>query len=81
MDDQAIRARINELTVEKKDLRRQVGEGSLDSDEERARVAEADAEIDRMWDLLRQRDAKQEFGQNPDHAHERSSRTVDSYLE
>ena len=38
-----------------------------------------EVELDRCWDLLRQRRAKEEFGQDPDDAEARSSGTVENY--
>jgi hypothetical protein len=36
-------------------------------------------ELDRCWDLLRQRRAKREFDQNPDDAEARDAGTVENY--
>jgi hypothetical protein len=38
-------------------------------------------QLDRYYDLLRQRRAKREFGQDPNSAKMRSGDTVESYLE
>jgi hypothetical protein len=38
-------------------------------------------QLDRLWDLLRQRRAREEFGQDPDTTHERSAETVEKYLQ
>jgi hypothetical protein len=38
------------------------------SDVQRARLRAIDGEVERCWDLVRQRRAKREFGQNPDEA-------------
>ena len=37
--------------------------------------------LDRCWDLLRQRRARQEFGENPDEAAERPAAEVEEYLQ
>ncbi|WP_147899698.1 DUF2630 family protein [Serinicoccus profundi] len=42
-------------------------------------VAQVEGELDRLWDLLRQRAAKREFGEDPDDARERSADTVEHY--
>ncbi len=47
--------------------------------QESARLKAIQVELDRCWDLLRQRRAKQEFGDNPDEAKERSADTVEKY--
>jgi hypothetical protein len=38
-------------------------------------------ELDRCWDLLRQRRARRSAGQNPDEAHARDGETVERYLQ
>jgi hypothetical protein len=46
-------------------------------DAERLRLIEE--HLDQCWDLLRQRRARQEYGENPDDAHVRDVRTVEGY--
>jgi hypothetical protein len=36
-------------------------------------------ELDQYWDLLRQRRARREFGENPGEAHVRPAKTVENY--
>jgi hypothetical protein len=80
MDDQEIVTRINELAAEEQRLEEaHVGEGL--SDEERTRKQELEVTLDKMWDMLRQRRAKRHAGQDPDAAHERSTGTVEGYLQ
>ena len=80
MDDQEIVTRINELAAEEQRLEEaHVGEGL--SDEERKRKQELEVTLDKMWDMLRQRRAKRHAGQDPDAAHERSTGTVEGYLQ
>ena len=50
------------------------------SDEQKKRLAEVQAELDRYWDLLRQRRALREYGRDPSEAHERDADTVKKYL-
>jgi uncharacterized protein DUF2630 len=38
-------------------------------------------ELDRCWDLLRQRRARRDAGQDPDLAEARPERTVEGYLQ
>jgi Protein of unknown function (DUF2630) len=40
-----------------------------------------EANLDRCWDLLRQRRAKREFGENPNEAQVRDEATVERYLQ
>ena len=44
------------------------------------RIRQLEVQLDQCWDLLRQRRAKQEFGQNPDEARPRDAETVERYL-
>ena len=82
MSDESIAKRIERLVGEEKELRGREqkdrdDEGSLESDRERLRAVEV--ELDQCWDLLRQRRAKEEFGQDPDGAEGRSAGTVENY--
>ncbi|HYN10067.1 MAG TPA: DUF2630 family protein [Vicinamibacterales bacterium] len=49
------------------------------NDQARARVAELTVELDQCWDLLRQRRALREFGQDPDQAKVRPASVVEKY--
>lgn len=49
------------------------------SDEDRQRLGRINVELDRCWDLLRQRRALRDAGQDPDEAHPRSADTVENY--
>ena len=50
------------------------------NDEQKKRLAQVQSELDRYWDLLRQRRAKREFGRDPSEAHERDASTVKKYI-
>jgi hypothetical protein len=73
MTDDEILDRIHRLVDDEHDLRR-AGE-SVDAD----RMRQLEETLDQCWDLLRQRRAKREFGQDPDEAHVRDARTVEGY--
>ena len=82
MSDESIASRIDKLVAEEKELRAREqedrdDEDSLEADRERLRTVEV--ELDRCWDLLRQRRAKEEFGQDPDQADARGAGTVENY--
>ena len=82
MSDESITDRIDKLVAEEKELRAREqqdreDDDSLEADRERLRAVEV--ELDRCWDLLRQRRAKEEFDQNPDDADARSADTVENY--
>jgi hypothetical protein len=80
MDDRTILTRIRELVVEERTLRaRHLGEGLDEPDQTRLRALEED--LDQCWDLLRQRRAKEEFGEDPDTARARPATEVESYLQ
>jgi hypothetical protein len=46
---------------------------------DRERLSQISIELDRCWDLLRQRRARRDAGQNPDEATERDATTVERY--
>jgi hypothetical protein len=73
--DQTVLGHIEHLVAEEKKL---YAQGSI-SDAERSRLDQINVELDRCWDLLRQRRALREFGRNPDEAEVRPARVVENY--
>jgi hypothetical protein len=80
VDDSTALARIDQLVKEEQELLRS-GEGGGPDTERHQRLEEVKVELDRCWDLLRQRRAKEEFGEDPDEATERDADTVERYLQ
>jgi fucose permease len=79
MDDKEIMGRINELIETEHELRSQLAAGQLSSEQERQRLRSAEEALDQCWDLLRQRRARREFGENPDGAAVRPAVEVEGY--
>jgi len=79
-DDKSIFGRIDELVAEEHQLRTKHAAGQIEDAGERARLQALEVELDQCWDLLRQRRAKREFGENPEDAQARSADTVEGYL-
>ncbi|MFI5689382.1 DUF2630 family protein [Streptomyces sp. NPDC051636] len=77
--DQRILARIAEMVEDEHRLREALAAGEIDSDTEQQRLGHLERELDQCWDLLRQRRAKAEFGENPDEARVRSESEVEGY--
>jgi hypothetical protein len=82
MTDESIANRIESLVTEEHQLRNReqsdaANADALEVDEERLR--EVEIELDRCWDLLRQRRALRDAGANPDEAHVRDANTVERY--
>ncbi|GAC1305164.1 MAG: DUF2630 family protein [Vulcanimicrobiaceae bacterium] len=75
-----IRRHIEELVAEEHRLLDAAAERAL-GDDERRRMAEVDVELDRYYDLLRQRRARAEFGQDESAASLRAEGTVEHYLQ
>jgi hypothetical protein len=75
LTDGAVLAHIQTLVTEEEAL---YAHGAP-SDADRARLKAIDVELDRCWDLLRQRRALREFGRNPDEAHARPASVVEKY--
>ncbi len=73
--DQPVLGHIKRLVAEEHKL---FNQGKL-AEEDSARLANIQVELDQCWDLLRQRRALREFGQDPNEAQVRSSRTVERY--
>ena len=78
MDDTKILGHISQLVEEEKQLR--AANHGLSSDDRR-RLQHIEEELDQAWDLLRQRRAREETGDDPDAAHERSVNEVEGYLQ
>jgi hypothetical protein len=49
------------------------------TDDDRRRLTELKVELDQYWDLLRQRRALREFGDDPDKAKVRAAKIVENY--
>jgi hypothetical protein len=82
MSDESITTRIESLVAEEEDLRKReeadrTSEDALEADRERLRTVEV--ELDRCWDLLRQRRALRDAGADPDAAQVRDAETVERY--
>lgn len=80
-DDKTIFHRIDELVGEEHELRTKLTAGEVTEGEERSRLRQLETELDRCWDLLRQRRALREAGSDPDHAQVRDADTVERYLQ
>jgi hypothetical protein len=82
MSDENITNRIESLVAEEHELRTReqsdnMNDDALEADQQRLRDVEI--ELDRCWDLLRQRRARRDAGANPDEAHVRDADTVERY--
>ena len=80
MDDKQVLDRIGVLVEEEHDLERQAAGDGLD-EQEQARLHEVEIQLDQCWDLLRQRRARRNAGQDPDSAQVRPEPTVEGYLQ
>ncbi|MDX6660104.1 MAG: hypothetical protein QOJ55_926 [Solirubrobacteraceae bacterium] len=82
MSDESITARIERLVNEEEQLRDREQTDRADPDVlegERERLREVEVELDRCWDLLRQRRALRDAGADPDQAEARDADTVERY--
>ncbi|HEX2075779.1 MAG TPA: DUF2630 family protein [Geodermatophilus sp.] len=77
MDEKDILSRIHALVDEEHQLR----ESGEHTDEQRGRMNELEAQLDQCWDLLRQRRAKRQYGEDPDEARPRPEPQVEGYLQ
>jgi hypothetical protein len=80
MDDRQVLDRIGDLVEEEHTLERQATGEGLD-EAEQARLHEVEVALDQCWDLLRQRRARRDAGQDPDTAAVRPEGTVEGYLQ
>lgn len=79
MDESEILDRIHGLVQSERELRRAPDQG--DRGDQRERLRQTEEALDQCWDLLRQRRAHAEFGQDPDDSAARPVPTVEGYLQ
>jgi hypothetical protein len=77
--DEQIEAQIDQLETEREELRRREGSEDPNRETDAARLEEIRIELDRLWDLRRQRQALRDAGADPDQAQERPEGTVEGY--
>ena len=77
MDDKDIHAKIDALVEEEHAIRN----ASEHTEEQRARLRQIEEDRDQLWDLVRQRDAKRQYGEDPDEASPRPEQQVEGYLQ
>ena len=75
MDDKTILQHITDLVDEENRLRSAGVAG-----DQSERIRQLEEQLDQCWDLLRQRRARREFGNDPDDAKARDVGTVERYL-
>ena len=73
--DKSVLSHIDRLVKEEEGL---YAKGELSAGDQK-RLTELKVELDQYWDLLRQRRALEEFGENPDKAKKRSATIVENY--
>ena len=73
--DESILAKVHRFVHEDQRL---YGQDEL-ADHDQVRLEQIKVELDQCWDLLRQRDARREFGQDPDRAKVRPASVVEGY--
>ena len=75
MSDESILARITSLIDEEHKLRSQAASPETTAQ----RLKHVEEQLDQCWDLLRQRRAKREYGEDPETAQVRDVGTVERY--
>ena len=78
--DRGIHAQISGLVAQERQLRAKLQEHEIEPEEERARLQDLEAQLDQCWDLLRQRQALRDAGDDPAAASVRSANEVEGYL-
>ena len=78
MDDQEILRHIHELVDEEHQLEGHVDTKGITA-EQQERLQKIEVALDQCWDLLRQRRARRNAGQDPDGAEVRGAGTVEGY--
>ena len=81
MADEQVSERIEALVQEEHELLERGGTQHGLDEAGHARLEAIRVELDRYWDLLRQRRARRRAGQDPDGASPRDADTVEHYLQ
>jgi hypothetical protein len=76
MNDEDLLSRIQALVEEEHTLREGSGDGQAP---DQARLRQVEERLDQCWDLLRQRRAKADSGENPNDAEARPVSEVEGY--
>ena len=78
-EDREIRHRIQTLIDEEHELRSSLPGRPAAAAEDRGRLEHLEVELDQCWDLLRQRQARREYGADPESAQVRAPGVVEGY--
>ncbi|HEY0520516.1 MAG TPA: DUF2630 family protein [Ilumatobacteraceae bacterium] len=78
MDEIEIVHRIGKLVEDEHALER-THAGGTPTEDDAAQLHAIEVALDQCWDLLRQRRARRDAGQNPDEAHVRPEQVVEGY--
>ncbi|HUL10119.1 MAG TPA: DUF2630 family protein [Candidatus Acidoferrum sp.] len=78
MDDRKVTDSINALAREEHELFDRESNGTA-TEADRQRLQKIQTTLDQCWDLLRQRRARREFGQDPAQARPRDEKTIKGY--
>lgn len=81
MDDKDILRTIDDLITTEHDLRARLAAGQLTTDQEHDQLRAVEEQLDQCWDLLRQRRARREFGEDPSGSAARPASEVEGYLQ
>jgi hypothetical protein len=81
MDDKEILTTIDDLIKTEHDLRSRLSAGELSSEQEHEQLRAVEEQLDQCWDLLRQRRARREFGEDPSGSATRPANEVEDYLQ
>ena len=80
MEDPQIHGAIDRMVAEEHELWGREAAGAA-TDADRQKLESLRVSLDQCWDLLRQRRARRDAGQNPDEAAPRDAGTVERYLQ
>jgi hypothetical protein len=80
MDDGQIHSSIEQLVAEEHELWEREAAGKA-HEKDRERLAQLKVQLDQYWDLLRQRRARREFGEDPGGSAPRPVSEVEGYMQ
>jgi hypothetical protein len=79
VEDREVLQHISKLVEEERELRANVKSGVGLDTPGRERMKQLEVELDQCWDLLRRRQDREEFGEDPDVEEVRPASIVENY--
>jgi len=79
--DEGIHTKISDLVARERELRERLQDHDIEPEDEQAQLHAIEVQLDQCWDLLRQRQALRDSGEDPSAAAVRPPEQVEQYIQ